>query len=1192
MLEIRDLTKVYKTKGGAETRALDGVSLTFGERGMVFLLGKSGSGKSTLLNLCGGLDTPDSGEIIIKGRSSRDFSQADFDSYRNTFVGFVFQEYNILNEFTVEDNIALALELQGKNKDKARVREILEQVEMSSFAKRKPNTLSGGQKQRIAIARALVKNPEIIMADEPTGALDSNTGKQVFDTLKKLSQDKLVIVVSHDREFAEIYGDRIIELKDGRIISDVTKTKIAATAASENLTFIGEDTLSVKNGAELSAADMERIRRFLANSKGSVLLSNGEKEIADFKKAARIDENGAREAFRGTDEAAIESKTYKPEDSRFIRSKLPARHAVRIGASGMKAKPFRLFFTIFLSFIAFTMFGLFSTLTFYDEKSVTLETYLDSGYEYIQLANNYRHDSVYYENGKEVSRYSYTTETRFTPAQLQQYRERYGDVVGLYNFGSDFYSGSFRIANAPGGGNTDGNSAYYSPEINFFAEVNGQTEAFTLLTDTDLSQLGDDGIVISSYMFDTLKALKLTDANGTPLTLNGYSDIVGAPLLVNGSVQLTVKGVYELNLPAKYDTIRDGTEPRDSSLYEGLENELNAGMYCTVLVSEDFYTAQRGTLGQNNNESFFTYLTTSLQIADADYAEGGARKLDGRFSEIAPFSENNAAALPYLYMFDEGKTELADGEIVVPVSFLWNILWNFQSQLSSICYDDYIEKNEYKLEEYAAEVFDMMLDNVIFDQFNAEYYQLVEQYLQKVYDDTYAAAYDKYYTEHFEEYYLTQYQNYYPDRYDEYYNEYNNEYLQDHPDMYEEAAAYATKNANADALAEEDDTCIQLAEQEIVNMAANEAESARGQSQAEAEQYAKESLTEQATPIAQERALLEAQNRLNNEANEAASAAQGQFNEKYNNEDWSRYEWILQYGYYDLNGVMQYPTADEVTEAFEFFRSIIREYGDRYDFSIPKAILLDESSSAEYETQFTVVGFLYASQRYTNCAMFSQSDYEDLLERFGDQYEEPNQGNSYWVNETKYAEPEDAKYNLLAMRFPDRGTLSAVVYGSKAENTEDDSFYSLYSGITVSLERVNMMIGTFEQIFLWVGLVMALFSMLLLFNFISVSITYKKKEIGILRAVGARSADVFKIFFSESAIIAAICFVLAMVASFVTCGILNNTVAGALGAAIFVFGPLSWLIMLGIAVVTSVIATFLPVYGIAKRRPVESIRAL
>ena len=184
MLEVKNLTKIYKTKGGDVT-ALDNVSVSFPEKGMVFLLGKSGSGKSTLLNVCGGLDAPTSGEIIVKGKSSKNFLQSDFDSYRNTFVGFVFQEYNILNEFSIEDNIALALELQGKPKNKTVINNILEQVELVGYNKRKPQTLSGGQKQRVAIARALVKSPEIIMADEPTGALDSNTGKQVFETIRR-----------------------------------------------------------------------------------------------------------------------------------------------------------------------------------------------------------------------------------------------------------------------------------------------------------------------------------------------------------------------------------------------------------------------------------------------------------------------------------------------------------------------------------------------------------------------------------------------------------------------------------------------------------------------------------------------------------------------------------------------------------------------------------------------------------------------------------------------------------------------------------------------------------------------------------------------------------------------------------------------------------------------------------------------
>ena len=271
MLEVIHLTKLYKTKGGADVRALDDVSLRFPEKGMVFLLGRSGSGKSTLLNVCGGLDSPTSGEIVVKGRSSRDFTQSDFDSYRNTFVGFVFQEYNILDEFSVEDNIALALELQGKPKDKKTIEKLLADVDLSGYAKRKPNTLSGGQKQRIAIARALVKNPEIIMADEPTGALDSSTGKQVLDTLKKLSENKLVIVVSHDRDFAEQYGDRIVELKDGKIISDVSKARAESAALSANLTVSG-DTLCVKSGAALSDTDFEAVKAFLTRTEGSVVI--------------------------------------------------------------------------------------------------------------------------------------------------------------------------------------------------------------------------------------------------------------------------------------------------------------------------------------------------------------------------------------------------------------------------------------------------------------------------------------------------------------------------------------------------------------------------------------------------------------------------------------------------------------------------------------------------------------------------------------------------------------------------------------------------------------------------------------------------------------------------------------------------------------------------------------------------------
>lgn len=224
MLELKQVTKTYRSKRGVAVKALDGISLTLGERGLVFVLGKSGCGKSTLLNILGGLDVADGGEIKLDGHAFGDFRRSDYDSYRNTCVGFVFQEYNLLDEFTVGQNILLASELQGKTVSPDALAEALHQVGLDGYADRRPSELSGGQKQRVAIARALIRDPRIVLADEPTGALDSETGALVLETLRELARHKLVIVVSHDREYARAYADRIVELADGRVISDVSRS--------------------------------------------------------------------------------------------------------------------------------------------------------------------------------------------------------------------------------------------------------------------------------------------------------------------------------------------------------------------------------------------------------------------------------------------------------------------------------------------------------------------------------------------------------------------------------------------------------------------------------------------------------------------------------------------------------------------------------------------------------------------------------------------------------------------------------------------------------------------------------------------------------------------------------------------------------------------------------------------------------
>lgn len=235
MLEVKDVTKTYSAKKGKSVQALCGVTLTFGERGMYFLLGKSGSGKSTLLNILGGLDRADGGEIFYDGVPFSSFSEQDFSDYRNGVVGFVFQEYNLLENFTAAENVALALRMQGKEVSDEEAEAALEKVGLAGYGKRQVSELSGGQKQRVAIARAIVKDSALILADEPTGNLDSETGAEIFGLLRALAQEKTVIVVSHDRENAEKYGDAVIELKDGRVQAGAESLRQVAVEMPERV---------------------------------------------------------------------------------------------------------------------------------------------------------------------------------------------------------------------------------------------------------------------------------------------------------------------------------------------------------------------------------------------------------------------------------------------------------------------------------------------------------------------------------------------------------------------------------------------------------------------------------------------------------------------------------------------------------------------------------------------------------------------------------------------------------------------------------------------------------------------------------------------------------------------------------------------------------------------------------------------
>lgn len=221
MLSLENIVKIYRA-GDSSIEALRGVTMHFRESEFVSVLGPSGCGKTTLLNIIGGLDSYSEGDLVINGRSTREFRDADWDTYRNHSIGFVFQSYNLIPHQTVLSNVELALTLSGVSKAERRRRalEALERVGLGDQVHKKPNQMSGGQMQRVAIARALVNNPDIILADEPTGALDSETSVQIMEILKEISKDKLIIMVTHNPELAAQYSSRIIRLLDGQVISD------------------------------------------------------------------------------------------------------------------------------------------------------------------------------------------------------------------------------------------------------------------------------------------------------------------------------------------------------------------------------------------------------------------------------------------------------------------------------------------------------------------------------------------------------------------------------------------------------------------------------------------------------------------------------------------------------------------------------------------------------------------------------------------------------------------------------------------------------------------------------------------------------------------------------------------------------------------------------------------------------------
>lgn len=633
MLEIKNLVKTYKPKRGVPVAAVNGVSLKFPDKGMVFLLGKSGSGKSTMLNLLGGLDTYDSGEIIIKGTSSKDFKQKHFDSYRNTYIGFIFQEYNVLDEFSVGANIALALELQSEKATDEKINEILKEVDLDGFGQRKPNELSGGQKQRVAIARALVKNPKIIMADEPTGALDSNTGRQIFDTLKKLSENKLVIVVSHDRDFAEKYADRIIELADGKVISDVSyeQSETVEEEVDSGLSFDG-NTVTVSGDYRLTEEDRLAINKYIEDLKNEKLNIT----LKTKKRSGRVSKN--------TDNSAIENSD--TESFKLIKSKLPMKNAFKLGVSGLKHKKFRLIITVLLSVIAFSLFGLADTIGAYNHFQTSTNSIIDSKINYAAFERSLKY-SYPYNTPWYMSHNSYLSKEDVAKIESDTGLS----LTGVYvpSFSLDF-TRIFADKNV----NFEGDEfILYAKSFSGFAEVTddylkemGFSLAFGRLPNGDKNE-----IAVSKYLCETFIKTGV---------ISSCEKIVGEKINLNDT-DYEITGVIDTGF--------------ELSRYESLKGEKNDGNIIDEVVS--YVTASelryKQTYGLNSaafvGVGFTDRISESgISLKSTDDNQFNIRKL-GMYSDVymnfANYGVLNDIPSESIKWFGEAKSELGDNDLII-----------------------------------------------------------------------------------------------------------------------------------------------------------------------------------------------------------------------------------------------------------------------------------------------------------------------------------------------------------------------------------------------------------------------------------------------------------------------------------------------------------------------------------------------
>ena len=846
---------------------------------------------------------------------------------------------------------------------------------MAGLAKRKPNELSGGQKQRVAIARALIKNPQIIMADEPTGALDSKTGKQIFDTLKALSHDKLVLIVSHDREFAEQYADRIIELKDGKVISDVEKT-IIQTQNQEGINIIDNKIIKIDKDYILKDEDFLKIKDYIKTAKSDVIISVDNQNNEKIKTIMNLSDEGLCKFIdTNQDKIVIQDENYKT-----IKSKLGFKKAFKMGASSLKIKKFRLTLTIFLSFLAFMMFGLANTMSSYDNIKTTVNSIVDSNIEYAtfkkQKVFSYGegNNDFYLENSlineEDVLKISNDTKLNFTKVY-----------------------GAFQKYEMP--------SLNYVDFKNIFLEQMSNFNGFTTIDMNFINQYDfdlngslpekDDEIAITKLVEDVIKEYGIRDYNG--VEQENLDSALHLEISIFG-LKMKIVGVIDTKA--------------DISEYQDLKGDSIAD-YMKMQLFNSYL--------ENGPHLLFFVKDTMIDSLNKMYSNN---------HDMLEIEWNNQY-FTYNKIMNGKENDINDKEILLPYSFV-----------EMIDFFNTVNLNEND------EQYQKVIQMPAFNDVMYYLYFMHKQEIVKLFNDKQLTISDSFK------------------------NDYHIDSLENQQILYifkvYQDSFYASSSEDIDKI-------YQIMDELLQN-----------------------------------------------------------FN-------------------------------FEKEERITFYNKKMKEYSDQLFINI--AYYSDRNY---YNTIYQIVGITDNAE-----AVIIRDD--ELFDN--------------------YINVDDGIYKYVFAKMPtsDKEIKKLVEYHFQPVTKVGESVFSLNNEVVKTLTEINSIFEVCSKIFLYVGLGFAIFASLLLLNFITISINYKKREIGILRAVGARSKDVFKIFFSESLIIAIINAILANISLFIVVFCINTTLRKNYNLLITILNPgiLQIILVFGISILVAFVSSFVPVYFIANKRPIDAI---